>query len=186
MMNALVGKLTRLRYAGLFLALCIVSATVYALNTYTVDNKGSKVGFSGEHVGMKFSGVFEKWQADLVLPPHSNPSITASFDLRSAKTGDFTYDTALLEGDWFDVKNHPQGSFVSDSVEMIDGGFKVSGQLTLRGFSKTQTFFLKQTGNKLSANFAINRLDYRIGYDSDPEAEWVGQDIMMILDLETQ
>jgi polyisoprenoid-binding protein YceI len=183
MMKVFEYKWTKTKGLNLFICLFIASASVYALQSTQVDNKGSKAGFSGNHVGMQFNGEFEKWQATLVLPPQSNPSVTATFDLTSAKTGDFTYDSTLPEGDWFDVQNHPQGSFVSDTVEPVDGGYKVSGKLTLRGVSKTQTFILKQAGNKLAAEFVINRLDYAIGFESDPQAEWVDKDITINLNL---
>lgn len=170
--------------------LCLTSASVFALQGITVNQKQSKVSFAGEHVGMKFKGVFEKWEAQLVLPAltesttaPTDSSIEASFDLASAKTGDFTYDSTLPEGDWFDVKNHPLGSFVSNTIEVVDGAYHVTGELTLRGISKPQAFVLKKNGDRLQTEFIINRLDYYIGFDSDPDAEWVSKDISMTLDL---
>jgi hypothetical protein len=31
--------------------------------------------------------------------------------------------------------------------------------------------------DRLNANFGINRLDYKIGWESDPDADWVGKTI---------
>ncbi|MFT6269425.1 MAG: polyisoprenoid-binding protein YceI [Alphaproteobacteria bacterium] len=183
MIKGFESKVTKIKSLGLFMLLFIASASVFALQSYEVDSKGSKVGFSGTHLGMQFYGEFETWQAKLVLPPQSNPSITATFDLTKAKTGDFIYDSTLVEGDWFDVEKHPQGSFVSDVIEVVEGGYKVSGKLTLRGVAKIQSFILTQSGNKLTAEFPINRLEYGIGLDSDPKGEWVSKDITMRLDL---
>ena len=166
------------------LLISLFSVLAFAGNEYKVDNKNSKVTFSGEHVGMVFSGVFEKWQASLVLPPSSNPAINAIFQLKSAKTGNFTYDSTLAEGDWFDTKNHAQGRFTSQSVEITSNGYKVIGNLELRGVSKPQTFVLERSGNTLKAQFTINRLDYGIGLDSDPTAEWVSRDIVIKLSLQ--
>lgn len=169
---------------GLYcLMICVISISVYAMQSLTLDNKSSKVGFAGEHAGMKFQGVFEKWQATLVLPPAANPSVSASFELSSAKTGDFTYDSTLPEGDWFDAKNHPIGLFQSTSVELFDNDYVVSGMLTLRGVALQQTFTLKRKGNTLSAQFPINRLAYGIGVESDPDAEWVSENITLTLTL---
>ena len=166
------------------LLVCFIGFSATALNNYKVDNTNSKVSFSGEHVGMKFNGVFEKWEATLVLPPAENPAIKATFQLSSAKTGDFTYDSTLPEGDWFDTENHPKGLFTSKTVEATAGGYKVTGDLELRGVSKPQSFLLKQSGKTLKAQFTINRLDYGIGLDSDPDAEWVNRDIVMTLSLQ--
>lgn len=165
------------------LFICLLSASASAANNHTVDNSNSSVTFSGEHVGMTFSGIFEKWEASLVLPPAANPLIEATFYLTSAKTGDFTYDSTLPEGDWFNTEDHPTGHFTSQSVEASDNGYRVTGNLELRGVSKTQTFELKRSGDTLTADFKINRLDYSIGFDSDPDAEWVSRDIVMSLQL---
>ena len=169
-------------------SLCLLLISMFSLSTFaleqiSVDNTNSKVSFSGEHVGMAFTGVFEKWQAKLILPPEANPAIDATFYVKSAKTGDFTYDSTLPEGDWFDASNHPIARFTSQSVEISTNGYSVVGFLELRGVSKPQTFDLKREGKTLTAQFTINRLDYGIGLDSDPDAEWVSRDIIMRLSL---
>lgn len=166
-----------------FMLISMFSMSAFAYKQYQVDNTSSSVSFSGEHVGMTFTGVFEKWQASLILPPAAKPMIEATFYVNSAKTGDFTYDSTLPEGDWFDVDNHPIGRFTSQSIEVSSKGYKVSGILELRGVSKPQTFELIKTGETLTAQFIINRLDYSIGLDSDPDAEWVSRDIEMKLNL---
>jgi polyisoprenoid-binding protein YceI len=148
-----------------------------------VDNTDSTLSFSGEHAGMAFNGVFEQWAATLVLPPSASPKIEATFDLRSAKTGDSTYDSTLPEGDWFDVENHPTGKFVSSTVESEGENYKVSGKLTLRGVTHPVSFTLIQRGDKLVSTFDIDRLKYKIGLDSDPEAEWVSRMIGMKMSL---
>ncbi|MDC8831132.1 YceI family protein [Alteromonas gilva] len=154
---------------------------------YAVDNTNARVDFSAEHVGMRFSGTFEKWQAQVNLPGTSDNgnggAITASFDLSSAKTGNATYDETLPEGDWFDVKNHPQGKFASTSVTKTAQGFVVKGNLTLRGKSNAMEFTLNNQDGRLVASFPIDRLAYGIGVESDPSAEWVSQNIQMTIDI---
>lgn len=154
---------------------------VAALQTLSVSAEDSEVRFAGEHVGMKFSGVFKKWNAELVLPPADSPKITATFYVASAKTGDSTYDSTLPEGDWFDVKNHPTGLFESDKVIAKGKDYEVTGNLTLRGISQPVSFLLKDNGATFSANFSVNRLAHKIGFESDPDAEWVSKEIDMTL-----
>lgn len=166
--------------------LCIAIAVAFAplaaaQQKLTFSAKDSKVSFAGEHVGMKFSGVFNKWNAELVLPPADSPKITATFYVASAKTGDSTYDSTLPEGDWFDVKNHPKGLFESEQIISKGNDYDVTGNLTLRGISQPVSFLLKDNGATLSANFSINRLAYKIGFESDPDAEWVSEEIDMTL-----
>ena len=154
-----------------------------ATETFKVSSKNSEVAFSGEHAGMTFSGIFEKWEASLNLPPHSNPKIEANFDLRSAKTGDSTYDSTLPEGDWFDVENHPKGHFNSTKITPKGDDFEVEGTLELRGVSKPVVFLLEDKGSRYEAKFEINRLKYNIGMESDPDAEWVSETIEMHMKL---
>jgi polyisoprenoid-binding protein YceI len=163
--------------------LLLQSISFYANAQIKASQSNGELTFAGEHAGMSFDGVFEKWQATLVLPPSAQPSIEASFDLGSAKTGDSTYDSTLPEGDWFDVENHPTGTFASDSITVTSGGYKVSGELSLRGKTLPIDFILKRNGDTLSAEFAIDRIDYAIGLDSDPDAEWVSRDIAMTLKI---
>lgn len=169
-------------FSSLLLIITLAYApSVSAQQTLSVSAKDSKVRFAGEHVGMKFSGVFNKWNAELVLPPADSPKITATFYVASAKTGDSTYDSTLPEGDWFDVKNHPTGLFESDQIIAIGNDYEVTGNLTLRGISQPVTFLLEDNGATLSANFSINRLAHQIGFESDPDADWVSEEIDMIL-----
>lgn len=166
-----------------FAAALVCSPLAEADEKLRVNASNSEVGFSGEHVGMVFKGIFKKWNAELTLPPAESPKIIAIFEVASASTGDSTYDSTLPEGDWFDVDNHPQGKFESTEVVSTGKGYAVKGNLTLRGISKPVSFMLLRTGKKLESTFDINRLDYKIGFESDPKAEWVSPNIKMSLSL---
>lgn len=166
----------------------LVSAILYldvgfsfAQTQIQTDHNTGAVSFSGQHAGMEFTGKFERWQALLVLPPQSDPSITATFHLDSAKTGDSIYDSTLPEFDWFDVKNHPLGKFASNNIVSTGAGYQVTGDLTLKGISAPVSFTLKNANNKLTASFDINRLVYNIGLESDPDAEWVSKTISLAI-----
>ncbi|GEA13599.1 YceI family protein [Alteromonas sp. KUL49] len=156
------------------------SGSVFA-KTLIVDNDNGSLLFSGEHAGMAFEGRFNQWRAKLILPPAASPEIEASFSLSSAETGDSMYDETLPEADWFDVENFPQAVFSSRSIVAVGGGFKVSGELSLKGVSNSVEFLLENSETGYTANFAIDRIAYGIGVESDPEAEWVSQFIELRL-----
>jgi polyisoprenoid-binding protein YceI len=153
-----------------------LSGTVAHAQIYASHNSGT-VFFSGLHAGMNFEGKFERWQATLILPPQTNPNISATFHLSSAKTGDSIYDSTLPEFDWFDIENHPQGKFVSTKISITEDGYQVWGDLTLKNITNPANFMLIDNGDTLRASFDINRLAYQIGTESDPEAEWVSKTI---------
>ncbi|MFT5814492.1 MAG: polyisoprenoid-binding protein YceI [Arenicella sp.] len=148
------------------------------------SHQSGTVAFSGQHAGMNFEGKFERWQATLILPPQSNPNITATFYMSSAKTGDSIYDSTLPEFDWFDVENHALGKFVSTKITIIEAGYQVLGDLTIKNITKPVNFILTDIDAKLTASFGINRLDYQIGLESDPDAEWVSKTISISMLIE--
>jgi polyisoprenoid-binding protein YceI len=181
LIKTLKGAFTRMLLLPSSLVICLSLATLSAHAQLKTSQQSGSVTFSGEHAGMKFEGKFERWQATLTLPPASNPNITATFHMSSAKTGDSIYDSTLPEFDWFDVENHALGKFVSTKIVATELGYQVEGDLTLKGITKPVSFELKDSGDKLSANFDINRLVYQIGLESDPDAEWVSKTISMSL-----
>jgi polyisoprenoid-binding protein YceI len=159
------------------LVACICLSTLDAYAQLSSSHQSGTVAFSGQHAGMDFDGKFERWQATLVLPPQSNPKINATFYMESAKTGDSIYDSTLPEFDWFDVENHALGKFVSTKIVVTEGGYQVIGSLTIKDISKEVSFMLTDNKDNLSTSFGINRLEYKIGVESDPEAEWVDKTI---------
>jgi polyisoprenoid-binding protein YceI len=182
-MKAFVNKISLKRtfLMRMFLPFTIVMFLCLGILNAHAELKSSHqsgtVAFSGQHAGMNFEGKFERWQASLTLPPQSNPNITATFYMRSAKTGDSIYDSTLPEFDWFDVDNHALGKFVSTNIAITEGGYQVMGDLTIKDITKPVSFMLTDTDNKLTASIGINRLDYQIGFESDPDAEWVSKTI---------
>lgn len=158
---------------------------------YRVDNRNSQILFSGNHAGMDFSGRFEKWQADIFFDPSDLEisQFTASFNTATARTGDRTYDETLLESDWFDVAKHPKAEFATTSfTQNADGTFRADGQLTMRGITQPLAFtfsFIQGAGNtaRLEGKFVLDRLAYKIGFDSDPKAEWVSREIGVVFML---
>lgn len=158
---------------------CFVSA-----QSLQASQANGKLTFSGKHVGMTFEGVFETWSAQLILPPAQSASIKAQFDMQSAKTGDATYDETLPEADWFNVDDFPYATFDSHSIESVKGGYSVSGTLTIKSIAQPVSFLLKEKESGLSADFSVSRIDFKIGTESDPDAEWVSDTINMSLTIE--
>ncbi|MFC3121808.1 YceI family protein [Agaribacter flavus] len=150
----------------------------------SIDESNARMGFSGEHAGMKFEGIFKKWSATLTLPPAENASIEASFSVNSAHTGDSTYDETLPEEDWFFVEKFPNANFTSTSIELKNNGYLVTGTLTLRNIENEVNFVLEKLNKGYKADFTIDRLAFDIGKESDPEAEWVSREIVISLTID--
>ncbi|MFT6388704.1 MAG: polyisoprenoid-binding protein YceI [Cellvibrionaceae bacterium] len=165
----------------LTLVLLLTTGTLAQAQLIKANENNGELTFSGRHVGMSFKGVFAKWQAELILPPAEQVSINAKFYLSSAKTGDSTYDQTLPEGDWFDIANYPTAEFKSNNIVATNTGYQVKGIFTLKGISNEVSFLLVEEDAQLTSIFDISRLDYNIGVESDPKAEWVDKTISMSL-----
>jgi polyisoprenoid-binding protein YceI len=68
---------------------------------------------------------------------------------------------------WLNTDKFPRISFKSNKIEKSAGGFKVSGDLTIKGITKPVdipfTFTNKESSGIFSGQFTIKREDYNIG-----------------------
>ncbi len=158
---------------------------------YVVDKAQSKIAFSGTHAGKAFKGTFGTWDAVIQFDDANlaASSVKVTIDTASAKTGDSMYDGTLPTADWFDVKNHPQANFVSESItKKADGGYNAKGQLTIRGKSVPVAFDfalsdLAAPPVKTNFTLTLDRLAHDIGLKSDAKAEWVSKEIPLDITL---
>jgi polyisoprenoid-binding protein YceI len=78
-------------------------------------------------------GRFERYNGTLEL--HEAPAIDLTIDAASLQTNNKKRDTHLRSGDFFDVANHPQVRFVSDSATLSGQQLVVRGYLHAAGKS---------------------------------------------------
>jgi polyisoprenoid-binding protein YceI len=159
------------------LATILFAATVLAgqawaaaAPAWTVDKGTSKVAFSSSFDGGAFSGSFRRWDAAIRFDPANlaGSSVTASFDMTSAVTGDADRDEALPLDDWFAAKRFPKATFTATSFKAVGGNrYQAVGTLTIRGVTKPLTlpFTLVITGGvaKMNASVGLNRLAFGVG-----------------------
>jgi polyisoprenoid-binding protein YceI len=81
--------------------------------------------------------------------------------------------------EWFDAKKYPDIKFKSTKVEKIDKELIITGDLTIRGITKTYSIpaDYSKSGNKITfkGKFNVNRIEFKVGKKSD-----VVPDIMKI------
>ncbi|PHS28954.1 MAG: hypothetical protein COA85_02500 [Robiginitomaculum sp.] len=157
---------------------------------WVVDPATSSLSFAFNHAGNSVEGKFVRWNADISLDPADlrEAHITAIIDLGSAHTGDATYDGALPEADWFDIATNNTAMFKSQDIRAIqNGSYVVDGRLSLRGLSLPVSFpfELQITGDSAHAEgtAVLDRLDFGIGANADPSAEYVERAVQVKLSL---
>ena len=159
-----------------------MSATAEAIKvksgTYEVDSVHSSVGFEVKHMGISlFRGGFERFSGKIVRDDRGVTEVTGTIDPASIDIKDETLAEHLRSADFFDIENHPEISFASTAVEPADDGFKLAGDLTIRGITKPVELDVKIEGAAvgpdgndriaLSAEGVVDREDYGMTWNMD-------------------
>lgn len=169
--------------------------------TYQLDPVHSSVGFSVKHMMIaKVHGNFEKFKGSLVFDRENiqKAFAEATIDASSINTREPQRDTHLRSPDFFDVGNFPALVFKSKEItKSSDGGLAVTGDLTIKGITKSVTLSVDGPTDELkdpygnlkiglSATTKIKRKDFGLNWNAALEAGGVlvGDDITITLDLQ--
>jgi len=167
---------------------------------WTVDPTHSSVDFSVRHMMIaNVKGAFHQFEAQVEADPQdlTTADITFTVDLSSVDTRNADRDNHLKSGDFFNVEQNPNMTFKSTSIEKKDEGeYAVTGDLTLNGVTKPETFKVTFEGQGkdpwgnekagFSAEGAVNRSDYGLTYNAALETGGVliGDKIKVSLQIE--
>jgi polyisoprenoid-binding protein YceI len=129
-----------------------------AADTYTLDPNHTYVLWHVNHFG--FSNPSGKWAANgILILDEANPKnskVNVTIKTADIVTGIKDLDEHLQNPLFFDVKQYPTATFVSDKIEITGKTTaKVHGILTLHGVSKPIT--LEVTLNKIGINPISNK-----------------------------
>jgi polyisoprenoid-binding protein YceI len=166
--------------------------------TWKDDPWHSKLTFTATHQGFSsVFGLFQKFDISIVAskPDFSDAVFTLSADMASVNTEVKMRDDDLRSPNFFNVAKYPVMTFKSTSIINTTGmkdRFKITGNLTLHGVTKTVTVDIWCRGThedvmskKTKAGFQItgiiNRSDFNVG-PTDPFD--ISNDIMIKADAE--
>ena len=123
-----------------------------------------EVSFSGT----KAEGTFQGLAGNIVFDPNdlANSRFDVSVDVSTISTGNNTKDKHARGESWFFADKFPKIRFISSKIEKVNRGYKVTGELDLRGVKKQVVipFSFSQAENKATfkGSFSLNREDYGI------------------------
>ncbi|TLS52563.1 YceI family protein [Paenibacillus antri] len=171
-----------------------------ALTKWAVDPTHSSVDFSIKHMMIsKVKGTFTSFDALIEADPQDLTTANISFtvDLASVNTNNADRDNHLRSADFFDVENQPQLTFVAKSIRKTgDGEYNVTGDLTLHGVTRLETFAVTFEGEGkdpwgnekvgFSANGSLKRSDYGLTWNAALETGGflVGDDVKVSIELQ--
>ena len=152
----------------------------FAQTSWKDDPWHSKLTFTVTHQGFSsVFGLFQKFDVIIISakPDFSDAAFTVSVDVASVNTEVKMRDDDLKSPNFFDVAKYPGMTFKSTSIINTTGmkdRFKIIGDLTLHGVTKTVTMELWYRGThedamskKTKAGFQvtgiINRSDFNVG-----------------------
>jgi polyisoprenoid-binding protein YceI len=110
--------------------------------TWTIDTIHSEIGFKVKHLVVSTaSGKFTSFEGKLEADKEdfSDAKISFSADIDSIHTGNEQRDGHLKSPDFFDAATHPKLTFVSTAVEKDGSDLNITGDLTLKGITKSIT-----------------------------------------------
>jgi polyisoprenoid-binding protein YceI len=165
-----------------------------APETYAVDPVHSSLVFHTRHLGIaEFYGRFGKIEgkSQLVLDGDKS-SVLVVVDATSIDTGNKDRDEHLRSPDFFGAKEFPEIVFQSTKVEGSGDSWRVTGDLTLHGVTKSVTAEARKVGAGESrgeqlagflAELSIDMNDFGIPYvKQDPGA--LGPEVHLTISLE--
>lgn len=157
---------------NIFACLLFISTNAVAQNYNPVD-KGSKVHFVIKNFGINTGGDFSGLKGEIHFLPDSLEG--SKFDVTVAAstidTDNGMRDKNLASDEYFDAVKFPVLEIVSTKIsktnKTTDGFFYFTGNLTLKGITKTISFpFQAKKINDdylFTGNFEIDRTDFGVG-----------------------
>ena len=167
-----------------------------AEGTWAIDPSHSEVSFQVRHLMVsKVRGSFTGFSGSIVVGA-DDASVTVDIDPATINTRDEGRDQHVRSGDFFDVENHPSWTFVSRAVAVSGNELKITGDLTMRGTTKSVVLegeFLGvnsdpwgNTKAGFEASTTVNRKEFGIEWNAPLETGGVlvGEDVKISLEIQ--
>ncbi|GAA3476156.1 YceI family protein [Streptomyces yanii] len=146
---------------------------------YVLDPTRTRIGFVARHaMATRVRGQFEEFEGSAHIDGEdlSKCSARLTIQAKSIQTRNQQRDDQLC-GTFLDVDDHPALIFTSTKVQQLaDTGFKVTGDLTIRGVTKPVTVDFELTGAEndprvgfrvgLKGGITINRNDWGVNWNA--------------------
>ncbi len=164
-----------------------------AATTYQLDAAHTGVVFKIMHLGLSHTfGRFNEVKGRVTLDGSDAAKSSFEFAVNPASidTGNEKRDEHLRSPDFFNVNQHRTIGFKSTKVAAVEGGYEVTGDLTLHGVTKPITVTLRKLGEAtnrqgkamvgMETEFTIKRSDYGMTNMVGP----VGDEVHLVVSFE--
>lgn len=137
-----------------------------------IDQDKSVISFMGNSNVIDHEGKFNDYDVTLDLDDQEPSNlekavIRAEINIASAETDAPGLDGHLKRADFFDAEQFPMATFVSTSIVNTGGNtYDVTGDITVKGMTKTVMLKADITDEYLTATYDLPRKDFGIGNDN--------------------
>jgi polyisoprenoid-binding protein YceI len=149
--------------------------------TYTIDAAHSNVEFAVRHMMITtVKGRFGDVKGTIEIPEQGEPRIDVTIGTASVDTRSEQRDGHLRSADFFDVEKYPEMRFVGAGAQRTSDGWKVTGNLTIKGVTKPVVLTVAEEGAGVdpwgnqkvafSAATKFNRTDFGLNWNAALEA----------------
>lgn len=165
---------------------------------WDIDTIHSHVGFSVRHMMVStVRGHFNVLRGQLHIDENdpANSWVEAEVDVASVDTQNAQRDGHLRTSDFFEADKYPTITFKSTKVEHVeDQDYKVTGDLTMHGVTKSITFKAEYNGQSniaglragLTAKTKISRKDFGMAFGLVAEASQVAVSDTVTIEIDLE
>ena len=165
---------------------------------YNFDKAHSSIGFRVKHMGLvDVPGYFRDFTGTVNFNAQDVTKSTVEFTAKatSIDTGVAARDNHLRNADFFEVEKFPDLTFKSTKVEKKGNGYVLTGDLTMKGVTKSISvpfnvagFIKNERGTRMgaTAETVINRRDFGVNYGQNMPngVPMLSDNITVVLNLE--
>ena len=162
------------------------------VRTLKVDPTASSISFVGAKLTGDHKGDFKGFTGEATVAGMTPTSVRFSIDMDSVSSDADDLTTHLKSEDFFHVERHPKAEFATTAMTALpakadDGtNYEVTGDLDLHGVKKSivfpATITVDEAGAKGTAEFKINRKDFKIEYPGKPD-DLIKDEVLLKLSL---
>ncbi|MBQ4820435.1 YceI family protein [Aquimarina sp. MMG016] len=161
------------RLKSLTLALAIIVTTSVTAQKKEIKASESSINWVGKKVTGEHSGTLNLSSGHLIFDGENITGGEFIVDMTTLKVTDLEAGKGKekLEGhlssdDFFGIKNHKTAKLVVSKAKKTDKGYKIAGDLTIKGKTNPITFNLAVNGSTASTTLSVDRTKYDIKYGS--------------------
>ena len=164
---------------------------------WTIDPAHTQVGFAVRHLMIStVKGHFTDVKGMVEFADGADPTLDVTLGVASIDTREDKRDAHLRSADFFDAEKYPEIRFVSTKTVRTDGGWKITGNLTMHGVTKPVTLNATEEGTGrdpwgndrmgFSAHGKLDRREFGLIWNAALETGGVlvGDDIKLNIDAE--